>query len=68
MCFFLFVLKVFFFEIVDGNWLMWIEWKECFRICGGGFYLCFRICINFFFCYGGKECFGKFDEICLCNI
>lgn len=54
--------------IVNGGFILWINWIECFEFCGGGVILRICSCINFMLMYGGKFCFEKFVEIKECNV
>lgn len=43
-------------------------WFVCFVLCGGGFKIRERVCINLFLWYGGFNCLDYFIDLDICNI
>lgn len=42
--------------LVDGGYSNWNKWSDCLVFCGGGQWVCSRVCDNLKLEYGGKSC------------
>lgn len=55
---------------IYGNYLEWLVFSNCSKICGSGIKIRIWNCLNFKFKYGGRDCLklGLGIEVKGCNI